>query len=240
MTTSSESVPGTPSTAYTMCTATIELSTLCGSDTAGVAIVRSQITVTASRGRPISRLMTPDNQSGSAGSGCLWCSSSSSPAADAAADDMAEDRYRCLEFGGGWTALTVWRRCVVRVLHDNTGLDRARVYEGGGATACARVCKPERVDDLHPLGPLTATATTLNRPSATADSVPSPALETTWKRWQIAISPRRWYNTISLLHCAVSLPSSYACSRGLASPPTVAMGVCNSVRHPCDPSIPRS
>lgn len=92
MTTSNESVPATPSTAYTMCTATMELSTLCGSDTAGVANVRSPITVTASRGWSISRLMTPDSQSGSAGSGCLCCcccsSSSGPPAAAAAGDDM--------------------------------------------------------------------------------------------------------------------------------------------------------
>lgn len=61
--------------------------------------------------------------------------------------------------------LTVRRQCVVRVLHDNTGLSRARVYRGGGAIACARACV-NRVDDLHPLSPLPTTATTLNRPSS--------------------------------------------------------------------------
>jgi len=84
---------------------------------------------------------------------------------------------------GSTRRLTVWRRCVVRVLHDNTGLGPrcARVYEGGGATACARVCKPERVDDLHPLGPLTATVATLNRPSSRYRQPPTQSPPPHWK-----------------------------------------------------------
>lgn len=73
--------------------------------------------------------------------------------------------------------LTVRRQCVVRVLHDNTGLSRARVYRGGGAIACARACV-NRVDDLHPLSPLPTTATTLNRPSSECSSTKLPPLRT--------------------------------------------------------------
>jgi len=78
--------------------------------------------------------------------------------------------------------LTVRRRCVVRVLHDNTGLDRARVYEGGGAIACARVYKYVRVDDLHPLGPFTSTVGTLNRPSSEYRQPPTETPPPQWKQ----------------------------------------------------------